>query len=72
MAFASTSTQAGANFFHTAEAALLTFRSKLATRRAYLQTRRELNALPDAILADLGLSRAQIDSVARETSRTIH
>lgn len=37
-------------------------------RRAFQQTRRELLALNDAMLADLGLTRSEINRVALEAS----
>ena len=39
-----------------------------AKRRAYQQTRRELLALDDAMLADLGLTRSGVDRAALEAA----
>jgi uncharacterized protein YjiS (DUF1127 family) len=39
-----------------------------AKRRAYHQTRNQLLALNDAMLADLGLTRSEINRVALEAS----
>ena len=41
----------------------------LAERRAYLKTRAELSELTARQLADIGLVRANIDSVARKSAR---
>jgi uncharacterized protein YjiS (DUF1127 family) len=38
-------------------------------REVYLQTYQELSALTDRDLADLGISRASIASIAREAAR---
>ena len=43
-------------------------RTRFAQYRVYRQTVRELSALSDRNLADLGLSRSMIRSVARETA----
>lgn len=40
-------------------------RARLAQHAAYTQTVRELSALSDRDLMDIGLSRGDIDSVAR-------
>ncbi len=49
----------------------ISIEKKLARRSAYNRTLRELNALSERELWDLGLARADIDSVAREASRAI-
>ena len=41
---------------------------RFAKYRTYRQTVNELSALSDRALADLGLSRSMIQSVARETA----
>ncbi len=42
---------------------------KIRTYLLYLETRRELSRLSDRDLADVGLSRMDIDSVAREAAQ---
>lgn len=50
-------------------AALFTVAREAAARRAiYTQTVRELNALTDRDLHDLGLARADVPSIAREAA----
>lgn len=41
-------------------------RRDLAAWLSYRRTRAELEALPDRMLADMGISRSGIDAVARE------
>lgn len=43
-------------------------RARYAAYQVYRQTVRELNALGDRGLTDLGISRAMIPSLARETA----
>ena len=45
---------------------LARLKTAIAKRRAFARTVAELNALPDRDLADLGLCRAQIRSIAME------
>jgi uncharacterized protein YjiS (DUF1127 family) len=47
---------------------LALWRSRAAQWRTYNQTVRELNALTDRDLSDIGLSRSMIPDVARETA----
>lgn len=42
--------------------------AKVRAYRLYRQTARELSALSDRELTDLGISRFQIDSVARQNA----
>ena len=39
-------------------------------RRAYYETLRELNGLSDRDLADIGIARADIPAIARETAKS--
>ena len=43
-------------------------KAAIARRAVYAQTVRELNALTDRELADLGIARASITTVAREAA----
>lgn len=47
---------------------LATLKGGLARRRVYVQTLRELNALNDRELADLGISKFSIPEIAREAA----
>ena len=47
-----------------------TFKLAAQRRRVYSQTLRELNALTDRDLVDLGISRGSISAIAREASYT--
>lgn len=58
--------RAGFDFSNGLRAAWRAWRADSARREAYNQTRRELAMLSDRELDDLGLSRWDIDRVARE------
>lgn len=45
---------------------LASFNRWLENRRRYRRTVRELAALDDAILADVGVARGEIDTIARQ------
>ena len=49
-------------------ALVATLKGGLARRRVYVQTLRELNALNDRELADLGISKFSIPEIAREAA----
>jgi uncharacterized protein YjiS (DUF1127 family) len=44
-------------------------RARMARRAVYNRTVKELSALPDHLLSDIGVSRLDIDRVARDTAR---
>jgi uncharacterized protein YjiS (DUF1127 family) len=46
-------------------------RKALAGYRAFVETRAELGALSDRELADLGIARLNIDTVARQAARLV-
>ncbi len=68
MAFALTTTHPQNGVFAPALQAFKSFLRALATRREYRNTRRQLMALSDDGLADLGLTRGQIDRVSIEAA----
>ncbi len=72
MAFAFTTTHdAGHGIrgaLHAALDRVHAFLRKAAERRAYRATRRALAQLPDSTLADLGLTRDEIDRAALEAA----
>jgi uncharacterized protein YjiS (DUF1127 family) len=50
---------------------LARIRKALAGYRAFVETRAELGALSDRELADLGIARLNIDTVARQAARLV-
>ncbi|MEY4696118.1 MAG: hypothetical protein RIT14_546 [Pseudomonadota bacterium] len=69
MAFVNTSSRAAS--FSLADrlpGLLAAVKASFARRAVYAQTVRELNVLTDRELADLGISRSAISSVAREAA----
>jgi uncharacterized protein YjiS (DUF1127 family) len=68
MAYANTTRASGMGIADRIAGLLGTARTVLAKRRMYAQTWRELNALTDRELADLGMHRALIAEVAREAA----
>lgn len=68
MAYATIGLPARSGFVQTLATAARDFVARRAQRQAYLLTRRELSRLSDAMLADLGLVRAEIDRAAREAT----
>lgn len=72
MAFATFSNPINVNIFQSLNRARVELMQSRARRRAYVQTKRALSALDGTTLADLGLTRSQIDSVSRETARSVN
>ncbi len=68
MAFAITSNPTNGSAYQAILRILHSFVQATARRRAYLETRRELSSLSDAMLADLGLTRSQINRVSHDAA----
>lgn len=68
MAYVTTQRAAAPSFFEALANPMASLRLALQRRRVYDQTLRELAALSDRDLADLGLHRSLIRSVAREAA----
>jgi len=69
MAYTSTAgRRAGSSFAHRFDALRAALRHRRARRAAFNQTYRELSALSDRDLADLGFARADIPFLAREAA----
>ena len=69
MAYAESTRHAGAHGFNTRLSDLSArWKSRLERNRRFRTTLNELNALSDRELADLGMSRAMLRSVAWESS----
>lgn len=68
MAYANSSRAVSVSLADRLAATMTVLRSALQRRRIYDQTLRELKALSDRDLADLGIHRAMIRNVAREAA----
>lgn len=68
MAYVNSSRMAGKGLFDRLSALGHTIATMLQTRRVYLRTVAELNALTDRELADLGISRLAIRDIAHEAA----
>ncbi len=68
MAYVNTTRASSAGLAERIVGLVATARTGLAKRRMYVQTWRELNALTDRELADLGMHRALITEIAREAA----
>lgn len=68
MAYVNTSRAASLSLADRFSGVLATLNAVLASRAVYAQTIRELNALTDRELADLGIARTSIADVAREAA----
>ena len=68
MAYVNTSRAASPGLVDRVSALVAAVKLSLQRRATYQQTLHELNNLSDRDLADLGLSRASIRSVAREAA----
>lgn len=68
MAYVNTSRAASLSLADRFPGFIASVKAALARRAVYLQTVRELDALTDRELADLGLSRLEIPTLAREAA----
>lgn len=68
MAYVNTSRAASLSLADRFPGYVASVKAYFARRAVYAQTVRELNALTDRELADLGIARASITSVAREAA----
>lgn len=68
MAYANSTRAVGVSMSDRLVATLTVLRAAVQRRRVYDQTRRELKALSDRDLADLGIHRSMIRTVAREAA----
>ena len=68
MAYVNSSRAAAVGLSDRVSAFVASVKLSLQRRATYQQTLNELNALSDRDLADLGLSRLQIRSIAREAA----
>jgi uncharacterized protein YjiS (DUF1127 family) len=68
MAYASTTAPVHAPSFQPLSRVFKSVSAAAARRRVYLQTRNELLSLNDRMLADLGISRSEINRVALDAS----
>lgn len=68
MAYANSTRAVGVSLSDRLVATLTVLRAAIQRRRVYDQTRRELKALSDRDLADLGIHRSMIRTVAREAA----
>lgn len=68
MAYVNSTRSIPVSFSDRFNAALKVAKTLIARRRIYAQTVFELNSLSDRDLSDLGLSRSNIGSVAREAA----
>lgn len=68
MAFVNTSRAASLSLADRFPGVVASVKAALARRAVYTQTVRELNALTERELADLGISRLEIAAVAREAA----
>lgn len=68
MAYVNTTRVAHGGFADRIQGMVETFRTALARRAIYRQTLRELNALTQRELADLGIHRSMITRLAREAA----
>lgn len=68
MAYVNSSRQATVSFGDRIAALVKVAGQAMQRRRVYLQTLNELNGLSDRDLADLGISRSQLATVAREAA----
>jgi uncharacterized protein YjiS (DUF1127 family) len=68
MAYANSTRAVGVSLSDRLAATLTVLRAAVQRRRVYDQTRRELKALSDRDLADLGIHRSMIRTVAREAA----
>ncbi|GGE36502.1 DUF1127 domain-containing protein [Actibacterium pelagium] len=65
MAHAAQTAYSGLSIAGYISQAIANFRENLATRKLYLDTINELQSLDDRDLADIGISRGQIEDIAR-------
>lgn len=68
MVYANSTRAVGVSLSDRLAATLTVLRAAVQRRRVYDQTRRELKALSDRDLADLGIHRSMIRTVAREAA----
>ncbi len=68
MAYANSTRAVGVSLSDRLVATLTVLRAAVQRRRVYAQTLRELKALSDRDLADLGIHRSMIRTVAREAA----
>lgn len=68
MAYASDNRAVGLNLSARIEFAVANWKAAQEKRKIYNRTVRELNELSDSELADIGLSRSMIRSVARDAA----
>lgn len=68
MAYANSTRALGVSLSDRLAATLTVLRAAVQRRRVYAQTLRELKALSDRDLADLGIHRSMIRTVAREAA----
>ncbi|MDR0809639.1 MAG: DUF1127 domain-containing protein [Gemmobacter sp.] len=68
MAYTTTDRIAHPGFAHRIQTMIETFHTMLARRAIYRQTLRELDALPQRELADLGIERSMITQLAHEAA----
>ena len=69
MAYVSDNRAVGLNLSARIEAAVANWKTANEKRKVYRQTVRELNELTNSDLADIGLSRSMIRSVALEAAK---
>jgi uncharacterized protein YjiS (DUF1127 family) len=68
MAYVNTSRAASLSLADRFPGVIASVKAALARRAVYMQTVRELDALTDRELADLGMSRLEIPALAREAA----
>lgn len=68
MAYVNTSRAASLSLADRFPGIIASVKAALARRAVYMQTVRELDALTDRELADLGMSRLEIPALAREAA----
>jgi uncharacterized protein YjiS (DUF1127 family) len=68
MAYVNSTRAASGSFQDRLTAVTRSIRAELLRRRMYSQTARELNALTDRELADLGIHRANIRQIAMQAA----
>ncbi|WP_068116344.1 DUF1127 domain-containing protein [Tropicimonas marinistellae] len=70
MAFVNTETRLNNGLVSSWFSGLIaSFSASMERRRAFLQTRSELNAMTDRELSDIGITRFAINDVARDAAR---